>query len=1438
MRLLALLLATAILTTTLPPPTLGTSLPFGPDRVVVLAREALMGSSDILNTISRFNQRAGANTTVADFHPIPDPRTEQYAAWTEAPTGPDVVPVIREAIYASGPGFLPTDDVLASTGLDTDMLPAAAAMILDAAGVPRAVPVGMDGSVCVYSKPFFASHSLVPPTSYSEMLALCAKLNALGSSCFGPATLTTSATVYFDNLMLRMYGGPFYESFFSGNVSLTDDARIGEVLSVFSSLAEFSTLVDKPSGLPFFLFGEEPPRLADAADLGDGTVGFFCEVSIAASIVLSTSTGAALSPTDVGAFRFPVFDLPRREGSDPDSPLSVPDAANNLEYWAELGAVSSYAVPANALRPDAGKEYLAFIGSLQEQTTAASNSAIFPVRRSLNDSVSFPTEWQRLTFQILGDAPSLHVRSNALSGFATVSTLWDTLIADMLLANSSQHANDIVSSRLPQIEATRLAFLTSRATPPVFSPPAGTYNEPITLVISPGATNPSDVVFYTLDGSIPTTSSSVATQDGISLSADGSTVVRAFTLAAGLEPSAIVRAEYVINLPPVPPVVGNTADDNGTLVLVLAIVLPLVIVGACIAGGIGYYMYSKKDVTYTLSSNSELVIRDKDLLMGAEIGRGSFGSVYSALWHATPVAVKQMHSSASALMTRSQLVEFVSEAEVLMKLRHPNVLIFLGIRLEPPAIVTELMQRGSLHSVLLDPEIFIDPSMLFSWAYTMASGLHFLEHSGCVHGDFKSLNVLLDMNWTAKICDFGLTVTHGPSVPNSSSSSSPPALPSRSSSSKVGPAPLSMIDLEAGQAGEANVGTLFWSAPELLSGTASTPSAASDAYALGITLWELAARRELYQGSNPLAVAVDVMGGLRPNIESVSKQTAPLLPVMQSLWAADPSDRLTLAAACTQLSSLFSPSALVFPTTVADPSGRVTVARMSLLHHAVNLGGPGVESEVGLILAFAETVSSLASDASGLVLDSAFGSATVMFHTPFAAATFANSLIALASGPGVGAEWVRRVACVMAEGDIAVDPAAAASGKRKLVGPVMDAVNTVWDVVVPPQGLPGDGGVFASSYFGAQLAGFVSTLDVASLPSGVSDVVSIVYATPSPDASPSSPSSSSTTSVSCLPSPPRTAPTAASPVDVGTLGLDPVRRAVYEAGSARFATVVPASVMETLVSEGAEEVVLGSYARVYPATLDGRPVVAKVLLKQDQTLEGLAVVAVSLQRSAVAASAAGAGGCAPIAMCLEPPYVGFVVERMENGSVKDILEAAFDGGVGPGGKDGVPPCTMQNALSVARSMVDSLCAVHRETGIGHGALKPSSLFLHQPLGPGGPLAVKIVGFALNPIKSNQGTMTVVPSVAYLSPDALRGSDSAPEGDVFVVGTLLFELMTGTRAFYGSNAVETALKILSGWRPSIPASIPPSVASLIADCWREEGTSRPTMAHVGAVLTSS
>lgn len=127
--------------------------------------------------------------------------------------------------------------------------------------------------------------------------------------------------------------------------------------------------------------------------------------------------------------------------------------------------------------------------------------------------------------------------------------------------------------------------------------------------------------------------------------------------------------------------------------------------------------------------------------------------VYKGVWRSTEVAVKRfLEQNLSPAILR----DFKAEVSIMSRLRHPNVVLFLGAVVQPPqlAIVTEFMPRGSLFRLLHRARngADVDPKRRLAMALDIAKGLNYLHTCKpmIVHRDLKSPNLLVDRDWTVK----------------------------------------------------------------------------------------------------------------------------------------------------------------------------------------------------------------------------------------------------------------------------------------------------------------------------------------------------------------------------------------------------------------------------------------------------------------------------------------------------------------------------------------------------------------------------------------------------------------------------------------------------------------------------------------------------------------
>jgi eukaryotic-like serine/threonine-protein kinase len=166
------------------------------------------------------------------------------------------------------------------------------------------------------------------------------------------------------------------------------------------------------------------------------------------------------------------------------------------------------------------------------------------------------------------------------------------------------------------------------------------------------------------------------------------------------------------------------------------------------------------------------------------------------------------------------------------------------------------------------------------------------------------------------------------------------------------------------------------------------------------------------------------------------------------------------------------------------------------------------------------------------------------------------------------------------------------------------------------------------------------------------------------------------------------------------------------------------------------------------------------------------------------------------------------------------------------------PLPLGEALGWADEMLDALEAAH-SAGIIHRDIKPSNLFLVNT-GRGRPY-VKLLDFGIAKLGAIAGEATpqtrasvILGTPDYISPEQARGKAISPQTDLYALGCVLFEMLTGERLFRGENTLQTMWMHVED-PPPVPSSIrpdiPPELDDLILWALEKESTARPPSAAV-------
>ncbi|KAL3346114.1 hypothetical protein AABB24_024854 [Solanum stoloniferum] len=263
----------------------------------------------------------------------------------------------------------------------------------------------------------------------------------------------------------------------------------------------------------------------------------------------------------------------------------------------------------------------------------------------------------------------------------------------------------------------------------------------------------------------------------------------------------------------------------------------------------------------SVSIDKKLLIDLQHLSIGHVISEGPYSVVYEGLYKSMPVAIKIIQPDMSANVSPERKVKFQREVTLLSKVKHENIVKFIGASMEPTLmLVTELMRGGTLQKFLWSTRPQCpDLKLSLSFALEISRAMEYLHAIGIIHRDLKPSNLLLTEDKTIiKLADFGLA----------------------------------REDAEAEMTTEA--GTYRWMAPEMFSmdpiriGVKKYYNHKVDVYSFSMILWELLTNSTPFKGRSNIMVAYATATKMRPSMDNIPSEIEPLL---SSCWAEDPAER-------------------------------------------------------------------------------------------------------------------------------------------------------------------------------------------------------------------------------------------------------------------------------------------------------------------------------------------------------------------------------------------------------------------------------------------------------------------------------------------------------------------------------------------------------------------
>jgi serine/threonine-protein kinase len=211
---------------------------------------------------------------------------------------------------------------------------------------------------------------------------------------------------------------------------------------------------------------------------------------------------------------------------------------------------------------------------------------------------------------------------------------------------------------------------------------------------------------------------------------------------------------------------------------------------------------------------------------------------------------------------------------------------------------------------------------------------------------------------------------------------------------------------------------------------------------------------------------------------------------------------------------------------------------------------------------------------------------------------------------------------------------------------------------------------------------------------------------------------------------------------------------------------------------------------------------------------------------------------AQAAAALDHPHIGTVYEVGEHGGRRFIAMALYEGETLAERLERAAgaPLPVPEVVTIAAQVASALAAAHG-AGIVHRDLKPSNLMLTRDG------RVKLLDFGLarqigSPTLTEEGIL--VGTAAYMAPEQLGGEGGDQRADIWALGVLLYEMLSGGRPF-GAGRRGLLRAILHDDPPplrQVRPEIPPALAALVERCLEKDPGCRPSGGEILADLRAA
>eukprot|EP00002_Diphylleia_rotans_P030967 TRINITY_DN640_c0_g1_i7.p1 TRINITY_DN640_c0_g1~~TRINITY_DN640_c0_g1_i7.p1 ORF type:complete len:2512 (+),score=542.25 TRINITY_DN640_c0_g1_i7:107-7642(+) len=861
-------------------------------------------------------------------------------------------------------------------------------------------------------------------------------------------------------------------------------------------------------------------------------------------------------------------------------------------------------------------------------------------------------------------------------------------------------------------------------------------------------------------------------------------------------------------------------EDQSSNSPVLVPVVSGVAVAFVLLGVVGAYVYRRRMLSNIQNVEAKLfgVIHSHELKFGPLLGEGGFGQVYKGEWRGSDVAIKRLIEKD---ITAAALAAFKREIALIVELRHPNIVLYMGACLEKGfvCLVSELMEHGSLFDVLHDSKKVIPLQLRIRFMLDIVKGMKYLHSSNppILHRDLKSLNILADDQFRLKVSDFGLTTLQG----------------SDDSSNAIN-------------------GSLLWLAPEVLLG--NTYTAESDVYSFGIIAWEIMTQCEPFDDSStpslPYLISTE---HLRPKLpENLPPE---IEDIITSSWDPTPKLRPSFIDLHKKLSELAQPSKSSYMDSFMDlapsekpPSGTVYIVCIRVA------GAEALWEDIPLAmgdatLALSEVVIKTSASQKGYISQNDGESFVIIFNTALEAIRFCIesqvSLQSVAWSPQIlshdcskplhqdtlkglrvqmgihhgdceskSVPNSNRTRFVGKEVSLAMKLCRAAQGGQVLISEAAyvstERFRDLVESVATIRSVTGRSGKSTSAthiyeVFNADLHNRADIMQDAArhMPSIlISPVASMMASTSSPGTLAESSLSLSFNSSTKQHVGANTGGAATRILNTDSHEDKPTEN---------LRTKLQWEVSSKDIVEGIDSLGRGSFGTVSVGTYKGQKVAIKKMLMRDFNHR---VYLMFVTEVSVVRKLSHPNIVAFVGACMDTSNFAILMELVEPGSLASVLQ------------DSTQTITHTQKWKVIRGIIDGMAYLHSmNPPLLHRDLKSANILITHSFD------AKICDFGFARMKNTTRTMTKCGTLAYQAPEILRGQRYDEKADVYSFGILAWEIEEREPPYEDEDPAALSFSVPKGKRPLVAVLKDRELVSLMQRCWAQDPQTRPSFAEL-------